>query len=396
VATGTNDGFVAPDCAPIAAFAPAPGSTTNVCVNTPVTLRDYSSNFTATGGALTYTWSFPGGNPATATGQSVTVSYPTAGFYSVTETVSNSVGATTSTQTNLIRVEGPTGGETAPFAQSFEDPNFPNLFGAPTLRNYELSGATNSGSASSAFRWARQTGLQAADGVAYLAVNNRVYPAGSISTLITPNINLSGVPNPAVLSFARSYALRTATSNDQLRVSFSSDCGANWSTPSVFDVAALTTQGLTPIDGFVPASGADWQTLTVPIPAQYQGSGLFKVRIQLVNGSTQGNNFYLDNLRVSGPLATKAGALASRGISVFPNPLTNETAVHLSLTRTTQVQLGLTDILGRDVLSLPAKTYGAGQQTLPLQTAGRSLRAGVYVVRISLDGETFTSKMTVE
>ena len=42
VATGTNDGHVAPECAPVVAFGPAPGSTTSVCVNTPVTLRDYS------------------------------------------------------------------------------------------------------------------------------------------------------------------------------------------------------------------------------------------------------------------------------------------------------------------------------------------------------------------
>ena len=395
VATGTNDGYAAADCAPIAAFAPVPGASTSVCVNTPVNLRDYSSNFSANGGTLTYTWSFPGGTPATATGQSVTVSYTTAGFYAVTETVSNSIGTSTSTVTNYIRVEGPSGGLTAPFAESFENPNFPNLFSAPTLRNYEVSGTTSTGTASN-FRWAWQAALPAADGSAYLVVNNRLYPAGAVTTLITPNINLSGVAAPAVLSFSRVYALRSAGSNDQLRVSFSSDCGMNWSSPTVLDVTQLTTQGLTPIDGYLPASSSEWQLLSVPIPAQFQGSGLFKARLQMVNGSSQGNNFYLDNLRVSSPLATKADALASRGISVYPNPLTNETAVYLNLTSTTQVQLRLTDVLGRDVLTLPAKMYGAGPQSLSLQTAGRALRAGVYVVRISLNGDSYTSKLTVE
>ena len=116
----------------------------------------------------------------------------------------------------------------------------------------------------------------------------------------------------------------------------------------------------------------------------------------MVNGTPQGNNFYLDNLRVTGPLATKAAELAGRGISVYPNPLTNETAVHLNLPAATEVQLSLTDLLGRTVLSLPAKKYAAGQQTLPLQTAGHALRAGIYVVRILLDGEAFSSKLTVE
>ncbi|MDO7851777.1 M43 family zinc metalloprotease [Hymenobacter convexus] len=395
VFTGTNDGYVAPDCAPIAAFAVTPGSTANVCINTPVSLRDYSTNFSATGGTLSYSWSFPGGTPATATGQNVSVSYAAAGFYSVTETVTNSVGSSTSTQTNLIRVEGPGGGETAPLAQSFEDPAFPALYPAPTLRNYETSGTTAAGASSSSYVWRRQTAVPAADGSAYLSVTNRTYPVNVTTTLITPNINLSGITN-ATLRFARAYALRTASDNVQLRVGFSSDCGQTWQTAATLTGANLTTQGLTPIDGYVPASSAEWQTLDVAIPAQFQGSGLFKVRFQVVNGTSQGNTFFLDHLRVTSALATKADAGAARGIAVYPNPLTRETAVHLNLTAAASVQVSLTDVLGRAVLTLPAKTYGAGPQALALNPAGRPLQAGVYLVQVSLNGETFTSKLNVE
>ena len=396
VATGTNDGYVAPNCAPIAAFAPARGTGTSVCINTPVTLTDYSYNFSSAGGAVTYSWSFPGGTPATATGASVSVAYANAGFYPVTETVSNSAGSSTSTVTNYIRVEGPTGAEVAPYAESFENASFPALYPDPTLRNYATSGFTSAGVAAANYRWVRQANVPAATGSGYLVVQDRVIPAGATTQLITPNINLASVPRPATLTFARAFALRTVSSNEQLRISFSSDCGVNWSTPAVLDVTALTTQGLTPIDGYVPTSSADWQTTTVAIPAQFQGSGLFKVRFQMVNGTLQGNSFFLDDLRIAGPLATKADALASRGISVYPNPMTNETAVHLNLTAATQVQVRLSDVLGRNVVSLPAKMYGAGQQSVSLQSAGHALKAGVYVVHISLDGETFTSKLNVE
>lgn len=397
VATGTNDGYAAPvSCAPIAAFAPARGTGTSVCINTPVQLTDYSYNFSSAGGALTYSWSFPGGTPATATGAAVSVSYAAAGYYPVTETVSNSAGSSTSSVTNYIRVEGPTGAETAPYTESFETAGFPNLYPDPTLRNYITSGTNSAGVAAPNYRWARQTNLPAAAGTAYLVVQDRSFPAGAITQLVTPNINLAAVSGPATLRFARAFALRAVSSNEQLRISFSSDCGVNWSTPTVLDVTALTTQGLTPIDGYVPASSADWQTTTVAIPAQFQGSGLFKVRFQMVNGTAQGNNFYFDDLRIAGPLATRAEALASRGISVYPNPVTNETAVHLTLTAATQVQVRLSDVLGRNVVSLPAKMYGAGQQRVPLQSAGQALKAGVYVVHIVLDGETFTSKLNVE
>ena len=398
-ATGTDDAYQAPDCAPIARFAVAPGTSAKVCVNSTVTLRDYSYNYTAGGGPLTYTWSLPGGTPSTATGASVTVTYPTAGIYSVTETVSNSSGSNSVTQTNYIQVEGPGGGETTPFAESFENASFPNLYPAPSLRNYQTFGTTSAGAVSTAYAWTRQAAsgtTVAADGSAYLVVGNRSYPANLVTTLITPNISLSGQPNTAAVRFARSYALRYTTSTDQLRVSFSTDCGLTWSSPTVLDALALSTKGQGPIDAFSPTTAADWQDLTVSIPATFQGSGTFKIRFQMVNGSQPGNNFYFDNLRVSIGLPTKAEALASRGISLFPNPLSNETALHLNLAAPSEVQVSLTDMVGREVLRLPAKTLGAGQQSLSLQPAARALRAGVYVVRITLNGETFSSKLSVE
>ena len=337
----------------------------------------------------------PGATPSTASGPTVTVTYSTAGFYPVTETVTNAAGSSTATVTEFIKVEGPTGGEAAPYAESFENVSFPNLYAAPTLRNYETFGTTSAGAAAT-YRWLRQAALPAADGSAYLYVFNRFYPAGAISTLISPNINMTSAPRGLVLTFARSYALRTPSSTDQLRVSFSDDCGLTWSTPAVFDAAALSTQGLTPIDGFVPASRADWRDLSVPIPAALQNSGLFKVRLQMVNGTPAGNNFYFDNLRISAPLGTKADALAARGIGVYPNPLTSETAVHFTLTSSTRVQVSLADLLGREVLALPAKTYGPGPQAVALTAASQRLPAGVYVVRISLDGEVYSSKLTVQ
>ena len=393
--TGTNDGYVAPGCAPTAAFGPVPGTSTAVCVQDPVTLRDYSFNFSSTDGPLTHAWSFPGGTPASATGALVSVAYPAAGFYTVMETVTNRIGTGTVTQANIIKVEGPTGGETAPFAESFERENFPNIHAAPSLRNYEVTSTSSAGLSSPAFVWARETGLPAADGLAYLVVNNRLHPTNTTATLITPNLNLASVPTPAVLSFSRAFALRFATSNEQLRLSFSNDCGASWTTPFVLNATALSTQGPTALNGYMPTTTVEWQTLSLPIPAQYQASSLLKVRLQFVNGDAPGNNFYLDNLRISSPLPTAVGSLINTVISLYPVPLTSETAVHLTLAATTRVQLSLTDLLSRTVFTLPALTYGPGPRALPLAAGRQGLRPGVYIVRISLDGEVFTRRLAV-
>lgn len=64
--------------------------------------------------ATSYSWSFPGGTPASSTAQNPSVTYATPGNYSVTLTVSNGAGSNTSTQTNYITVNpGPTAGFTS-------------------------------------------------------------------------------------------------------------------------------------------------------------------------------------------------------------------------------------------------------------------------------------------
>jgi PKD repeat protein len=407
VATGTNDGFVAPNCAPIAHFAPT--TSTTVCVGSPITLRDFSSNFTAAGGTLSYSWSMPGGTPATATGQTVTVTYNTPGFYSVTETVTNTAGTSSETRTNIIKVESATSGETGPLVESFENAGFANLgptapnsgpFAAPSLRNWDASGEQPTGAQAlpgypTTTRWRWESAVPAADGSSYLKVQ-LIYGVGYTSTLISPNINISAVPQPAVVRIARAFALRVAGATEQLRVSFSSDCGATWSSATSFTATDLSTQGTTPIGGYQPASASEWQDLNIPIPAAFQTSPRLKVRFQMVQGAVNGNTFYMDKFRIAGPLATHEAALAQRGISVYPNPLTNETAVHVELDKRTEVQVRLTDVLGRDVLTLPAKSYPAGQQSISVKPAGHTLTAGIYVVRITLDGETYSSKLTVQ
>ncbi len=54
--------------------------------------------------ATSWDWSFSGGNPSSSTEQNPTVTYNTAGTYSVTLTVSNAAGEDVSTQTDLIVV----------------------------------------------------------------------------------------------------------------------------------------------------------------------------------------------------------------------------------------------------------------------------------------------------
>jgi gliding motility-associated-like protein len=74
------------------------------CVNTNVRFKSNSSGIQP----LTYSWSFPGGNPSSSTLANPSVTYATAGTYSATLTVTNNFGTHSVTKTNIVRIGTPT------------------------------------------------------------------------------------------------------------------------------------------------------------------------------------------------------------------------------------------------------------------------------------------------
>jgi PKD repeat protein len=81
---------------PVADFV---GSPTTVTEGGSVSFTDQS-----TGNPTSWSWSFPGGTPSSSTAQNPTVTYNTAGTYSVTLTATNSAGSDGETKTNYITV----------------------------------------------------------------------------------------------------------------------------------------------------------------------------------------------------------------------------------------------------------------------------------------------------
>lgn len=75
---------------------------TQVCPGGAIQFFNYSS-----GPGITFNWSFPGGTPATSTAQNPIVTYPTAGVYDVTLTVTSGGNSLTTTATNYVTVAQP-------------------------------------------------------------------------------------------------------------------------------------------------------------------------------------------------------------------------------------------------------------------------------------------------
>jgi len=77
-------------------------SSTQVCVGSSITFTDISTNH-----PTSWSWSFPGGTPATSTLEHPTVTYNTLGVYNVTLQVTNANGNNSSTKTTYINVGVP-------------------------------------------------------------------------------------------------------------------------------------------------------------------------------------------------------------------------------------------------------------------------------------------------
>jgi len=98
-----------PSGAPVADFE---ADNTTILVNESVNFTDLSTSGTA---ISQWNWSFTGGNPASSALQNPTVSYNTAGTYSVSLTVTNSNGTDTETKTGYITVLSQSGAFTLDF-----------------------------------------------------------------------------------------------------------------------------------------------------------------------------------------------------------------------------------------------------------------------------------------
>lgn len=263
--------------APVANFA---ANRTAVCPGNTVTFTDQSSNI-----PTSWSWTFAGGTPATSNAQNPTVTYNTAGTYTVTLVATNSLGNDTETKTAYITVGNPAG-SALPFTEGFQNANFP-----PT--GWSLS-------STSAFAWERTT---AAGGfgtsTASMYFNNYDdNAASSKDDILTPIINLNGATNPR-LRFDVAYApyLRTnGTSKfDTLEVLITDYC-AN-TTTSIYKKGGtqLLTAAATS-SAFVPTA-AQWRKDSVFIPAAYLNKN---VRITFRNYGLYANNIYVDNVNLYG------------------------------------------------------------------------------------------------
>jgi hypothetical protein len=239
----------------------------------------FYDNSVLSGNGYSWSWSFPGGSPASATGRSPLVVYDSPGVYDVTLTVTDAYG--TSTKTMTAFVTNATFTASTPLLASAEDQavtptgwRLDNPDGLDTWTNEAVTGAD--GNATRAWR------------MDYYYYN----APGQVDRLISPVITLGGSAGTR-LKFHHAYKPYGATYTDGFRVEISNNCGQSWTQLYYAEALALgtTTTGTSP---WAPTAADQWSPHDIDISA-YDGRS---VVIRFTGVNDYGDRLYLDNIEV--------------------------------------------------------------------------------------------------
>lgn len=340
-----------------------------VCAGSSVTFTDVSS-----GVPTSWNWSFPGGTPSTSTSSSPSIAYNTPGVYNVSLTASNSYGTgTTTTKTGYIIVNSTSAPVSAPFTEGFQTASSitaysPNPWIVKSEDSYAWSQYPGAGSASSSS----------------IRLQNYNATGGDIDEVISSSIDMTTVTSPT-FSFDVAYTQKTTADNDRLRVYFSTDCGKTWSQRYSKSGATLNTTTGVKTTNFLPAA-SEWRKENIGITTYASATNL-KVKFEFL--SDKGNNIYIDNIMIGGVLpVNNYDPLAMLNLSVFPNPLEENSMISFNLNQKQKVNVNLIDVLGRTVVAVANDEFSSGEHQLKLNHA--SLKPGVYFVSVKV-GEKQTA-----
>lgn len=346
-----------------------------LCQGESITYNDISWN----GNPTSWSWTFPGGVPATSTDSTPTVTYNTPGLYNASLTVTNGSGSVSTTKTGYVRVNTATPQYTGTFySEGFETSAVPNADWQ--VNNFVPGGNTFTQTAAAAF-----TGSKS------VMITNSAAQIGNIDELISPSIDMTAIAGTSpVLTFKVAFAQRAATDMDKLVVYVSATCGKTWTIRKALTGTALATVAAQ-TSNFVP-SATQWVNQTVTLGSYANQTDLF-VKFAFTSGG--GNNLYIDDINIS---ATPLGVdeLANNiNFNVYPNPAEEVTNINFNLINKEKVSVKLVDLVGREISTVYNGDLAAGEHNFIINE-NTNLSSGVYFVTLIAGGEKFSKKLIVK
>lgn len=214
--------------------------------------------------------------------------------------------------------------------------------------------------------------------------------SGQLDALITPALNLSTATGPS-LSFYYAYQMwsdpSTYNTADALSVYASTDGGTTWN--SIFNITGNTiVTAAIPFDstqGFVPVAG-DWKLETVDISA-YDTATSVQFKFEFLNDWE--NNFYIDDIMISGGTVGVKNINLDSYVHVYPNPSTGPINVGLAAFGLGQTDITVYNVVGGLVEQISENIINPKRIKLNLDAQPN----GAYFVKVSSEKGSVTRKV---
>lgn len=345
-----------------------------ICEGEVVNFADYN---TYNGTPTQWAWDFVGGTPNSSSVANPAITYNTAGIYGVTYSPGNAAGfASPMVKNNIITVNSVTADYVLPFAEGFEN---------TTTFNNDWTIETQSGNGWQTTTSASYTGNRS------LRVFNTSNSVGDITEAISPSYDLSSMNSPE-LTYDWAFAKKLSGGNDQFIIYKSTDCGSTWSILAIKAGSSMATAPATN-STFVPTSTSEWDNATVSLSTLANETN---VRFKLYFKNNGGNNFYLDNLNISGLVGVNE-VKPVNNLKVYPNPMKESATISFNLKNNiSNLNIVIRDVLGKEITKVVSNTsFAAGKFTVNIDKT-KQLSSGLYFIEFNADNNVQVEKLIVK
>lgn len=367
--------------APTLCHADFKANATVVCVGTEVTFEDMSFN-----GVADWDWTFEGGSPASSTASQPVVTYSQPGTYTVSLTVSDQANEMTKTKTSYIHVLAPEQ-EIGEYFQDFEE--------FTSTDNNGFNWFSISADGNNQVRW-KLTSEAAYSGNKSFYVNGRENADNYQEYLDSPVFDLTGLNDgteDAVLTFKYAHKRRTGATDDRLRVQISRNCGESWITRLELAGSELPTVDGNSYNAWFPDSQSEWDEVVIDNITPIYFTEDFRVRFEFT--SYKGNNIFIDDINLHDGALVGIGEVSNpvSAVDIYPNPADGDFEVSVKATSNGNLAIELFDLAGRKLTNLYNGSLQAQEFRQRFSPVG--LSAGIYLVKVTLNGQPTVSKLVI-
>jgi hypothetical protein len=169
----------------------------------------------------------------------------------------------------------------------------------------------------------------------------------------------------------------------------STDCGKTWVQRYLKSGSVLST--VTPTSGnFTPTSPSQWRMETVNLSTVATATNAL---IKFEFTSDGGNNIYIDNINLSGPLGENENSTGDLSVSVFPNPASGEFVFQFENNNAGKGRIFISDITGREISEL---YNGSFSENFTRSFSTDAIPAGIYLVGCDFEGGLIFKKLIIK